>query len=246
MFIAGNWKMNMGLESAQAFLTEFKKLVKEDEKPHFMFFPPAYLSFLFQKEGFFWGGQNVHSQAQGAFTGENSASVLKEMGANFCLIGHSERRLLFGESDSTIERKFFLAQKQALIPLLCIGESLEHRFDKKKLLIKSLSWIKNYVQYDKMPFHPELLPPKLQKIPFIVAYEPIWAIGTGDTPSSEEMQEVAGFLKEYLPSMKLFYGGSVHPDSVKNLPLKALDGFLVGGASLKAKTLYELYQQVRS
>ena len=244
MFVAGNWKMNMGLQQAQAFLLEFKKLIKKEEQQRFIFFPPAYLSLLFQKESFFWGGQNIHSQAKGAFTGENSAQVLKEMGANFCLIGHSERRFLFGESDTDIEKKFSLAQKQGLIPLVCIGETLEHRFDKKSFLIKQVSWIKNYLKYDKMPFHPELLPSALQNIPFIIAYEPVWSIGTGDTPSLEEMEEVVGLLNECLPSMKLFYGGSVNPDSVKNLPLNSLDGFLVGGASLSVNQLYNTYRQV--
>ena len=243
MFIAGNWKMNMGFHKALSFLSEFKELVKEEEKKDFIFFPPAILSLLFQKEDFFWGCQNIHSKTEGAFTGENSAEALKEMGASFCLIGHSERRFLFGENDSDIEKKFSLAQEQALIPVLCIGESLEHRFNKKSVLIRQISWIKKYVKYNKMPFHPELLPPSLKSIPFITAYEPLWSIGTGDTVSLDEIEETAGILKEYLPSMKLFYGGSVNPDSAKNLLSPSLDGVLVGGASLSAKKLYDIYQQ---
>jgi len=246
MFIAANWKMKMGYQEALTFFSEFKSLIKQEDVENFLFFPPAGLSLLFQSEGLYWGPQNIYQKKEGAFTGENSASVFKEIGAHFCLIGHSERRYLFGESDSEIEQKFSLLQELALIPVLCIGEALSERFEKQKHLIRKLSWIKQYTKYDKLPFHPELLPVPFQNFSCIVAYEPLWSIGTGDTPSAEEIKEVAQLIKDYLPHVKVFYGGSVNPENASSLKSSQLDGFLVGAASLKAQSLYQIYKQTQN
>ncbi|MCY4321736.1 MAG: triose-phosphate isomerase [Bdellovibrionaceae bacterium] len=246
MIFAGNWKMQMGFKQAVEFLSQFNKLIdKDSELKNFIFFPPANLSALFQQESFYWGGQNVYYKTEGAFTGEISAKVLKEMGASFCLLGHSERRYSFGETEVEIEKKFSVLQKQALIPILCIGESLADRFDKNKTLMKQLFWIKNYNKYEnKIPFHPDRLPADFKDIPFVIAYEPLWSIGTGDIPSAQEVDETAQFLKDYLPSVKVFYGGSVNSKNIKNFSKSSfLDGFLVGGASLKAQSFYDLYKQ---
>ena len=204
-----------------------------------MFFPPASLSLLFQKQAFYWGGQNVYSQTKGAFTGETSAQTLKEMGASFCLLGHSERRWTFGETDVEIEKKFSLLQELGLIPLLCVGESLANRSRQKKILQTQLSWIKSYKKYEKLPLKPELLTPAFREIPLIVAYEPLWAIGTGDIPSANEINETIHYIKAYLPlpGLKVFYGGSVNKELVKDLTQNcpSLDGVLLGGASLDPK-----------
>ena len=171
------------------------------------------------------------------------------MGADFCLLGHSERRYIFGESDSDIEKKFQLLQELALIPVLCIGENLQDRFDKEPVLKRQLSWIKNYNKYQKLPWKPESLPSAFHKIPFIVAYEPLWSIGSGDTPSYQEIGEAAGYIKEYLsyPFLKVFYGGSVNKSMVKNFSgCLSLDGLLVGGASLDPDHLYDIYRQTHS
>ena len=247
MILAANWKMKMGFKQAFQFLSDFNKLTdKKTELEKFIFFPPANLSGLFQKESFYWGGQNIHYQTEGAWTGEISAKVLKEMGASFCLVGHSERRYTFGETEIEIERKFSVLQEQALIPILCIGESLSDRFDKKKILTKQLSWIKNYDKYiNNMPFHPDCLPTPFKDIPLIVAYEPLWSIGTGDTPSSEEIEETAQFIKNYLPSVKVFYGGSVDLKNIKDFKkCSSIDGLLVGGASLDPLSFYKLHQEL--
>ena len=247
MILAGNWKMNMGFNQAIQFLDDFNKLLQtKEEQENFVFFPPANLSALFQNESFYWGGQNVHYKTEGAWTGENSAKLLKEMGASFCLVGHSERRYTFGETETEIEKKFSTLQEQALIPVLCIGESLSDRFDKNKVLTKQLFWIKNYAKYeDKMPFHPNRLPTPFKDIPFIVAYEPLWSIGTGDVPSSQEVEETAQFIKDYLPKVKVFYGGSVNAKNIKDfLKSSSIDGFLVGGASTTAQSFYDMYQQI--
>ena len=214
-----------------------------------VFFPPASLSVLFQKELFYWGGQNVYFQTEGAFTGETSAKTLKEMGASFCLLGHSERRYIFGESDVEVERKFQLLQELALIPVLCVGESLKARFDKEKVLEKQLSWIRNYEKYKNLPWKSEILPVGFKNIPLIVAYEPLWSIGTGETPSTQEIDETAQFIKDYLsfPLLKVFYGGSVDRKSIKDFSnCFFIDGFLVGGASLDPNHFYEVYQETKT
>ena len=250
MIVAANWKMNMGLNSATKFLLRFKNLTKKEEDiKNFIFFPPASLSFLFQREAFFWGGQNIYHKTKGAFTGESSGKTLKEMGASFCLLGHSERRYIFGESNTEIEKKFQILQELALIPVLCIGENLKARFDKKKPLKNQLSWLKNPKKYKNLPWKTKALPKVFKKTPLIIAYEPIWSIGTGDSPSSQETEETAQFIKEYLalPSLKVFYGGSLDKKSVKKfLKCSFIDGFLLGGASLNPNHFYDIYQQVKS
>ena len=249
MIIAANWKMNIGFQQAQDFLSQFTDLIDEKQDlENFIFFPPACLSLLFQKESFYWGGQNIHYKTEGAWTGETSAKTLKEMGASFCLLGHSERRYIFGESEIEIEKKFHLLQDLALIPVLCVGESLSARFEKERLLKNQLSWIKNYEKYQNLPYQPDLLPSAFKKTPLIIAYEPLWSIGTGDTPSAKEINETAQFIKEYLsfPSVKVFYGGSVDKENAQNLSsCSFIDGFLIGGASLNPDKLYSIYQQVK-
>ena len=247
MIIAANWKMNMSFKQARGFLSRFNFLLKNTkEREQFLFFPPACLSFLFQKENLYWGGQNVSYKIQGPLTGETSAQTLKELGAGFCLLGHSERRYIFGESDSDIEKKFHILQELALIPILCIGESFDKRSEKEKFLKKQLSWIKTYEKYQNLPWKPEQLPPVFKQIPFIIAYEPLWSIGTGETPSTEEVNETSQLIKEYLPfpSTKVFYGGSLDQNTVKKfLNCPFIDGFLIGGASLDPDLLYNIHQQ---
>ena len=246
MLIVANWKMKMGYQKALSFLSEFTSLIQKEEAEHFVFFPPAGLSSLFQSKNLYWGPQNVYQQKEGALTGENSAELFKEMGASFCLLGHSERRYIFGESDVEVEKKFSLLQELALIPVLCIGEAGLERSEKKKHLIKKLSWIKQYTKYDQLPFHPERLPECFKDYSVIVAYEPLWSIGTGETPSSSEIQEVVNLIKDYLPHVKVFYGGSVTEDNVSSLKTENLDGFLVGGASLEARSLYNIYKKIQA
>ena len=142
----------MGYQKALSFLSEFKNLIQQEDIEKFIFFPPAGLSLLFQSESLYWGVQNIYQQKEGAFTGENSAELFKEMGASFCLVGHSERRYLFGETDSEIEKKFSLLQESALIPILCIGEALSERFEKEKHLIKNFLGLSNILSMINSPF----------------------------------------------------------------------------------------------
>lgn len=244
MIFGANWKMKMGWSRAEAFLSQWKALISKDKDfPPVVFFPPAMLCGLFQKENFYWGGQNAYQQVSAALTGENSPEVLKEMGADFCLLGHSERRWVFGESEVEIEKKFQLFQQQALIPVLCVGEPETERFKKEKFLLSQFSWIKKSKRYDSIPYKPSLLPEPFKTVPFIIAYEPLWAIGSGKTPSVPEITDSIEFIKENLgfPAALAFYGGSVDKALVESLvSQKNLDGFLLGGASLEPKGLYEV------
>ncbi len=246
MIYIANWKMNMGYKEAQDFLFKFKNLLKEKENEKFIFLPPAFLSGLFQKGNLYWGSQNIYFKKKGSFTGENSAELLQEMGAQFCLLGHSERRHIFGETDVDIEKKFNLIQEVNLIPILCVGELGHERGDKESVFKKQLSWIRTYGKYQKLPWKPESRPDLFNTVPFIVAYEPVWAIGTGETPSPEEINESHRFIKEYLQfeNIPVFYGGSVTKENVQMFSQqKYIDGFLIGGASLNVEEFYSIYKR---
>ena len=243
MICAANWKMNMGVDTAQTFLRDFKKLLKKGEEKHFLFFPPAFLSFLFARENLCWGGQNVFFQKNGAWTGENSPEVLKELSAGFCLLGHSERRLNFGETEKGIEKKFYLLRRLNILPVLCVGEKESERDQKDQILKKQLSFLKSFklAAHDKKAIHPE----GYEGIPFIVAYEPVWAIGSGKTPSAGEINEIHEIIKNTLPldNIPVLYGGSVTENNAGSFGKEPhVDGFLVGGASLKPESFYSIFQ----
>ena len=248
MLYIANWKMNQGFEEAQNFLKEFKGLVKSGEQNKFVFLPPALLSVLFQKESFYWGGQNIHVKPKGSFTGENSAQTLLEMGAQFCLLGHSERRYGFGESEAEIEKKFHLLHELGLIPILCVGETASETGSKSTVFKRQLAWLKTFIKYENLPWKPENRPEEFKTLPFIVAYEPVWAIGTGNTPSAQDLRTSCEMIKENLPKgIPILYGGSVNKDNAKEISeQKDIDGFLVGGASLDAKEFYSIYEQSQS
>lgn len=246
MICAANWKMNMGVDAARTFLRDFKKLLKEDEKKNFIFFPPPFLSFLFAGEDLHWGGQNVFFQKSGAWTGENSPEVLGELSARFCLVGHSERRLVFGETEEEIEKKFHLLRSLNILPVLCVGEKESEREQRDQILKRQLNFLKNFdpEAHDKKMISPE----DYEGVPFIVAYEPVWAIGSGKTPSSKEINEIHQLIKNFLPvkNIPVLYGGSVtEANAVLFGKESYVDGFLVGGASLKAKSFYSIFHAGR-
>ena len=250
MICAANWKMNMGYGEAQRFLFKFKNLLEsEEEKNKFLFFPPACLAGLFAGESFLWGAQNVYFKGRGAFTGENSLETLEEMGAQFCLLGHSERRHIFGESDVEIEKKFHFIHERGLIPVLCAGEAAAEREKKSAAIKRQLGWIKTYEKYKSLPWRADRRPKGFEKIPFIVAYEPVWAIGSGETPSPEEISETHQLIKEHLSfdGALVFYGGSVTKENAALFGREAeVEGLLAGGASLKAEEFYSLYKAAAS
>jgi len=239
--IAGNWKMNLTLAEAAQLVKALADGIKGLDGVEVLVAPP-FTTLLRVKEAIgqapiLLSGQNMHWEAQGAFTGEVSASMLADAGCTHVILGHSERRTLFGETDEVIDRKATAAVKKGLIPIVCIGETLEER--EKGLTFQiierqlSLS-LKGFRQGKNLP------------LTTILAYEPVWAIGTGRTATPEQAQEVHQFIRQWLKAqfgertaqaIRILYGGSVKPDNVRDLMSKPdIDGALVGGASLKPES----------
>lgn len=185
--------------------------------------------------GILLGAQNMHWAPAGAFTGEIAPGMLRDAGCTHVILGHSERRNLFGETSDMIERKARAAVQAGLIPIVCIGETLEERKSGK-----TFDLIQTQLDESLKGFREE----KSLPLSTVLAYEPVWAIGTGKTATPEQAQEVHGFIRDWLEknfneetanAVRILYGGSVKPDNVTDLMSKQdIDGALVGGASLKA------------
>ena len=172
-----------------------------------------------------WGAQNMSEHAQGAYTGEVSGAMLKEFGCRYVLVGHSERRQHYGDTDAVVAAKFSAAQAQGLTPVLCLGETLAEREAGRteEVVWRQLEAVFSFSGKEKFG-------------EAVVAYEPVWAIGTGRTATPEQVQEVHSFLRKRLtPATRLLYGGSVKPGNAASLfALPDVDGGLIGGASLVA------------
>lgn len=236
-YLIGNWKMAVTKASVETFMRESKRLKFPQGLVCGIAAPSVYVSDI-QKEmkhkKWMLGAQNVSYAKNGAFTGEVSAEMLKEKQADFCLVGHSERRTLFFEDNKTINQKILQLQEQNIIPMLCIGETLqeyEQKTTKKVLKTQLVECLKGV--------NPESL---------IVAYEPVWAIGTGKSASNKDIETAIVFIKQTLakifPNKQNFvvlYGGSVKPSNAKEIfSLDCVDGALVGGASLKCAEFLEI------
>ncbi len=241
--IAGNWKMNKNIGEAISLVKELKKLVEDVDDREIVVCPPsislAAVSAELKGSSIQLGAQNMHFEKQGAFTGEISPLMLKEIGTKYVILGHSERRQIFNEDDELINKKIKSALENNLTPILCVGETLNEReVDKTREIVgeqlnKGLNGIKNKDMKN-----------------IVVAYEPIWAIGTGKTATPEQAEEVHSFIRNLLKSMFdsktaediiILYGGSVKPNNAKDLVSKDnIDGALVGGASLDAKDFAEI------
>lgn len=236
--IAGNWKMNLTLAEAAQLVKAVADGIKGLTGVEVLVAPP-FTSLLRVKEAIgkapiLLAGQNMHWEAQGAFTGEVSASMLADAGCTHVILGHSERRTLFGETDVIVDRKAASAVKKGLIPIVCIGETLEER--EKGLTFQI---IERQLSLSLKSFRDGKALPATT----ILAYEPVWAIGTGRTATPEQAQEVHQFIRQWLKAqfgdrtaqaIRILYGGSVKPDNVRDLMSKPdIDGALVGGASLK-------------
>lgn len=236
--VLGNWKMHGSLDSIQSLLGELKiSSLKDSENVDVGVFPtlihiPMVVSEL-EGSSIAVGAQNAYAQAQGAYTGEVSVSMLLEMGATYCLVGHSERRALFAETDAIVAEKFAAAQSAGLLPVLCIGESLEEREQDltSQVVIAQLDAVLAQVGVQALAHA-------------IIAYEPLWAIGTGRTASPEQAQAVHKTLRDHVAELdasiaagvRLVYGGSVKSANAQELFKQAdIDGGLVGGASLSAE-----------
>lgn len=254
---AANWKLHKSpSQSRDFFELLFYKIsnAKDEAKKHqFMFFPTstslessahAIQSFLDHnmdfKGRFRFGCQNTHTSGQGAFTGEISASLVQEMNADLVLIGHSERRKIFGETDELLSQKIQFVQSLGMTSMFCIGETLEERQSGKTNQV-----LENQIRVglSKVMDKAEVINAKGQ---LIVAYEPVWAIGTGQVATAEQVeqthQEVKSLLKRLnFSSTPVLYGGSVKPDNSKSLlALPSVDGFLIGGAALEVESYLKI------
>lgn len=233
--IAANWKMYKTKDEALEFIFAINGLVpSKDEVESIICAPAILLNLLVKREGehIRIAAQNMHYADEGAFTGENSPAQVKTAGAEYILIGHSERRNLFGETDKDVNLKMHAAFKYELKPILCIGEQLETREanQTKQVLDEQLELAFKGVS-------------KAQALNTIVAYEPVWAIGTGKTATpqmaNDTIKEVRAKLKdlfgeEVSEKIRILYGGSVKPDNIESLLNESdIDGALIGGAALK-------------
>ena len=233
--IAGNWKMNMTIEQSVSMVESLKEKVKDVTAVEIMIAPPyTALSAVAQAvkdSNIQLGAQNLHFEKSGAYTGEISPGMLKEIGCNWVIIGHSERRQYFGCTDEIVNRKLKTAVSEGLKPVVCIGETLQERETGKTfdILRKQLDGgLKDLSEAEQNAL--------------TVAYEPVWAIGTGKTATSEQAEEAHSFIRqklsemygqEFSESVRILYGGSVKPANISELMKQNnLDGGLVGGASL--------------
>jgi len=247
--IAGNWKMNKTPEETGAFLRSFLPLVDADSSVEVLLLPPFTsldrVGPLLVGSGVGLGAQDVHFEAAGAFTGGISAPMLVACGCRYVLVGHSERRALFHEDDLLVNRKLKRALAAGLVPILCIGETLEERRrgETEKRVKSQLAAGLEHVESRDV-------------VSLVVAYEPVWAIGTGEPASPAAAQEVMGRIRDAvgaahgqaaLDGVRLLYGGSVTPENIASfLDQSDIDGALVGGASLKPDSFAGIVAAARS
>jgi triosephosphate isomerase len=236
--IAANWKLNHTPSDARAFLQRFLAQAPKLHERTLIFFPSAItlttvVDGLKDRPEVWVGVQNVHSEAQGAFTGENSVLMARDVGARVVLVGHSERRHVFGETDAMTTKKMALIAQARLAPMLCVGETLEEREAGRTAEVVERQLTAGLAELDDAQIGSIML-----------AYEPVWAIGTGRTATPEDASEIHGVLRRALVSrvgekaaagIPILYGGSVNRGNASQLlAAPDVDGLLVGGASLDA------------
>ncbi len=235
--VAGNWKMNGSLESVRNLLEGIKSGVAAVQNaevavcPPYVYIPEAEKLLTGSVIG--WGGQDLSTEASGAFTGEVAASMLRDFGCKYVIVGHSERRSYHAESDELVAKKYAVARAAGLVPILCVGETLEEREGgvTETVVARQLDALIDLEGVEALQDG-------------VIAYEPVWAIGTGKTATPEQAQEVHAFIRarvaaksaEVAEGVRILYGGSMKPDNAKELIGKPdIDGGLIGGASLKAE-----------
>ncbi|MBL3588694.1 MAG: triose-phosphate isomerase [gamma proteobacterium endosymbiont of Lamellibrachia anaximandri] len=234
--VAGNWKMNGSIKSVRELLEGLKAGAGEVKNAEMAVCPPAVFIPQVQEQltgsVIAWGGQDLSVEASGAFTGEIAASMLNDFACKYVIVGHSERRTYHGESDELVAKKYAAARAAGLVPILCIGETLEEREQgiTEDVCARQLNAVIELEGVEALADG-------------VVAYEPVWAIGTGKTASPEQAQDVHAFIRgrvaeksgEVAEGLRILYGGSMKPDNAKELIGKPdIDGGLIGGASLKA------------
>jgi triosephosphate isomerase len=244
--IAGNWKMFKTVPEALAFVHGIKKVVTGLDNVEVVLCPPFTALVLMAEAlcgtGIAISAQNVFWEDKGAFTGEISPVMLKDTGCRYVIIGHSERRQYFGETDENVNRKIKAVFSHDLVPIMCVGETLDEReagATKKVVHTQTSAGLAN--------LQPE------QAVGMVIAYEPVWAIGTGRTASDEDAQEVIKYIRSIVReqfgtdaarSVRILYGGSVKPENTAGLMAKDdIDGALVGGASLAVDSFVEIIKR---
>ena len=238
--IAGNWKMNNTAAAGVALVNELKPLVADAECDVVVCVPftdiPA-VSEALKGSNIALGAQNVHFAEKGAYTGEISAEMLKEYGVKYVIIGHSERRQYFGETDATVNKRMHAALAAGLTPIVCVGESLEERETGKTEQVLSVQIEEGLKGLEDLSA-------------IVIAYEPVWAIGTGKTATAQQANETIGFIRKkcaevFCPKcaekVRIQYGGSMNAKNCKELmAMPEIDGGLIGGASLKAQDFSQI------
>ncbi|MFZ6758497.1 triose-phosphate isomerase [Undibacterium sp. Ji50W] len=233
--IAGNWKMNGGFSANRSLLSEIKAGLPASLNCDVLVCPPApYLAQcaeLLTGTAVMWGAQDVSVHAQGAYTGEISAAMLADCGSRYVIVGHSERRAYHAESDELVAQKALRLQKSGLLPIVCVGETLEQRENGQtnQVVAAQLNAVLDVL--DDMTA-------------MVVAYEPVWAIGTGKTATPQMAQDVHQFLRQQMAArnaeaaskVQILYGGSMKPENAAELlAMSDIDGGLIGGAALKSQ-----------
>ncbi len=241
--IAGNWKMYKNVNEAIELANNIKRAVFNVDNVEIVICPPFIdlgdVGEMLGETNIAMGAQNCYWEKEGAFTGEISPQMLESVGCRYVIIGHSERRKYFGETDETVNRKIRAVSDSGLIPIMCVGEILEEREANKTLEVVRTQVTEGLKGFDEQ---------YLEQL--VIAYEPVWAIGTGRTATPEQAQEVQavirGLLREmysgpFSQSKRILYGGSVKPENIEALMKEEdIDGGLIGGASLKSDSFIDI------
>jgi len=242
--VAGNWKMNLDYAEGLALFTEVNDLIKTDitgTQQAVVCSPFIHLQSLAQlaKGNVSIGAQNAHQAESGAYTGEISAKMIASVGAAYVILGHSERRQYFGETNELLAKKTDTVLKHNLKPIFCIGETLQEREANQHFDVIKSQLVEGVFHLDAAEF-----------AKLVIAYEPVWAIGTGVTASAEQAQEIHAFIRKEIAAkygqavadgITILYGGSCNPKNAPELFAKAdIDGGLIGGASLKARDFVDI------
>ncbi|MDO9268948.1 MAG: triose-phosphate isomerase [Methylobacter sp.] len=243
--VVGNWKMNGTLASAELLVKGIIAGLGENIADIAVCVPYLYLpkvSELVKDTALALGAQNVADKSSGAYTGEISAAMLSEFNCKYALVGHSERRSYYGDTDESVAARFCQAQEQNIIPILCVGETLEQREQDQTFMVinAQLDAVINLAGIAAFGAA-------------VIAYEPVWAIGTGKTATDEQAQEVHRYIRQYIAAkdqaiadkIQILYGGSAKPDNAKGLfAMPDIDGGLIGGASLDAESFLKIYHSI--
>lgn len=235
--LCANWKMNKNPEEVRSYVRQMIRLLPSEGQNKIIFFTSAFTLSALSEEcrstAFGWGAQNCHFEDKGAFTGENSPLVLKQMGATHCLVGHSERRQLFFEDDRFLQKKVKSLIKNNLQPVICVGESKLEREKGDSFAVVE----KQLIDILKINFPDSVC----------IAYEPVWAIGSHQPAQPNQIYDMREYIQKMCESagkqLCFLYGGSVNQENVKELSqISGINGFLVGGASLNPHEFFNLYR----